>query len=132
MKIVILLFLFFSQSIFSQSHKSLVCSSASSSANGLYVVGKIFVVPEPLVAKEQLSKANKSIAIYIYPNPVTSELTIESNEKIKSFSIYSADGKFVQQGTVTNNGVILSTLTKGYYTIIFDNDCSKTFKFLKN
>lgn len=131
MKNAILFFLFFSQTLFSQSHKSLVCSSASSSAHGSYVVGKIFVVPEPL-DKKPLPKPNKLPAIVIYPNPVTSELTIDSKEEIKSFSIYSAEGKFVTQGAVTNNSLTLSTLKKGYYTIIFDNDRSKAFKLLKN
>jgi hypothetical protein len=99
---------------------------------GLYVVGKIFVVPGP-PAEEKLLKPNKSATICIYPNPVMSELIIDSNEKIKSFSIYSAEGKLVTQGVLTNaNKVDLSNLIKGYYFIVFDDDYSKTFKLLKN
>jgi len=132
MKFTTLSFIFFFQSVFSQNHKTLICNGAYSSVNGSYVVGKIFVISHLPEAKQQKHDSKKPFDIFVYPNPVTSELKINTNEKISTFSIYSVEGKFLFQGNVANNSIILSNLKKGYYTIILDNDRSKSFKILKN
>jgi hypothetical protein len=64
----------------------------------------------------------------IYPNPVTSELTIQSVFNNYHYKVYTSDGKTVKLGTFdeTTNSIDVSTLTSGLYFIHFESDGFQT------
>lgn len=64
----------------------------------------------------------------IYPNPVTTELTILRLNKTESFEIFSIDGRKVKSGT-SSKKVDVSGLGKGTYVIKVNN---QNLKFIKN
>ncbi|MFT5818922.1 MAG: dienelactone hydrolase [Crocinitomix sp.] len=66
----------------------------------------------PVLSLENLIE-NKGI---IYPNPTSGEVQIPPNYQNKPYSIYSADGRLVQQGTA-NMQIDLSQLESGFYLI---------------
>jgi len=53
--------------------------------------------------------------ISIYPNPTTSQLTLNTTEKIERISILDITGKTVKTIILTNNTIEVSDLTKGIY-----------------
>lgn len=68
----------------------------------------------------------------IYPNPVKSELHINTNNDIKESTIYSLSGKKIKYTLVTNT-IDTSDLSNGLYIIEiqYNNDSASNFKFIK-
>lgn len=59
----------------------------------------------------------EKVSTVIYPNPSNGEIAIESNDsRITHFSIYSLDGKVIQEQAITSNNV---NLNSGIYLIAF-------------
>lgn len=73
--------------------------------------------------------ASKSISFY--PNPVTSDLNINSEAEIKSISVIDLNGKTVKTLKSAENikSVNMSDLSQGMY--ILSTDTNQQFKFLK-
>ncbi len=63
-------------------------------------------------------------AFSIYPNPVSENLFIKSDLKIKDVSVFNAEGKLVLQKKLRNNLVNVSSLPSGNYTLqaIFEGE----------
>ena len=99
-----------------------------------YVVGKIYVLPIPVLPKQDNVKEIEINSIKVYPNPVTNILTIETGDKskIKFITISDMNGKIIFSNTIENNTIDLSFLKQEVYTLILDNDITKTFKIIKN
>ncbi|PCJ00451.1 MAG: hypothetical protein COB15_02785 [Flavobacteriales bacterium] len=53
--------------------------------------------------------------IAIYPNPVSSQLTLNTSEQIKSISILDITGKILKTVIPTNNTIDVSNFTQGIY-----------------
>lgn len=129
--------LFLSTGIYSQAINnpkvSPVHSATFSNAGLNYVVGKIYVVPTPIVPKTREQKNIPVNNVKIYPNPVTNILNIETLDKseIKVISISDMSGKVIYSGIVENNAIDASFLKQGTYTLKLNNDSSKTFKIIK-
>jgi len=72
--------------------------------------------------------------IKIYPNPVNTYLTIETEKSLKRALIYSINGKIVKVAKVINNQIDLSELEEGVYFLLATLRNGDTFrlKFLKN
>ena len=70
--------------------------------------------------------------IIFYPNPVTDNLNISSDDTIKSVSVIDLNGKTVKTVKSAENiqSVNLSELSRGVY--ILSTDTNQQFKFLKN
>ena len=72
---------------------------------------------------------------YIYPNPVSYELTIHSKEKISKVSIINLTGQIIYTSDITNElyHINVSDITSGMYLIHLTSS-NKTFthKFIKN
>jgi len=71
----------------------------------------------------------------IYPNPVTSELKVDSKDKFETlqYAIIDAQGKIVLSGIYEYNSTIdVSTLAKGVYVIQFDNRSKGYLQFVKH
>lgn len=56
-----------------------------------------------------------NIDLSIYPNPATSQITVDTGEKIESIAILTVMAKTVKTIVPTNNTIDISGLTKGVY-----------------
>lgn len=129
-----LLLFFFSVFSFSQKNNmSIVHTSTVSNSKISYVVGKIYVIPEPQQKKEIPKDEKKDNGIKIYPNPVLNILSLETEDKsfLKQITIYSIDGKLLYYNALENNSIDISFLKQGTYIIELDNDKTKTYKIIK-
>jgi hypothetical protein len=71
--------------------------------------------------------------ITIYPNPVNSQLSIDSEEKIETIVITDIMGKTVETIVTSNNSIDVSHLIKGtYFLKIQTNKGLATKKFIRN
>ncbi|NQX85096.1 MAG: T9SS type A sorting domain-containing protein [Flavobacteriaceae bacterium] len=73
--------------------------------------------------------------IKVYPNPASSELSIEANLTIDNLSIYDINGRLIDSIQNANSELKLdvSNLTKGIYFIeIQSGNIKQTLKFVKN
>ena len=136
-KILLLIYVLFPFLIFSQINNpkvSPVHAGNFSNNNASYVVGKIYVLPPPVLNKQEKEQVQKTNNIKVYPNPVTNVLTIETMDKseIKNITISDMSGKLIYSNKLENNSVDVSFLKQGVYTITFDKDKAKTFKIIKN
>lgn len=79
-----------------------------------------------------VNKVSGDNNVKIYPNPVTKNLIVETNEHT-NVEIFSIEGKCVLKTSVLNNKIIdVTTLNKGIYTIKLTNEHSVfTAKFIK-
>ena len=79
----------------------------------------------------------KNIAVNLFPNPATTDLTIslEGNSSINEISIYDVNGKVVLQKSINSNNskINISQFSKGIYIIegITDNGERFSRKFVK-
>ncbi|MEO9532020.1 MAG: T9SS type A sorting domain-containing protein [Crocinitomicaceae bacterium] len=69
------------------------------------------------------SSENEEQALFeIYPNPATTEFTINTNESI-SYQLFDLNGKIVKQGVYNGNGFVdVSQLRKGVYLLELNAD----------
>jgi hypothetical protein len=73
---------------------------------------------------------NEQLNISLYPNPASSILTIESDEKIIQTQIFNMLGEMVQ--TETMNSFFINELSKGVYLIkIYTSNGVVTNRFVK-
>lgn len=81
-----------------------------------------------------IEKKSEDSEITLYPNPVDTNLTIETNETILSYSISNTYGILQTQGNTPNNNVIsVSSLQTGlYYLTLQTNSQIITKTFYKN
>ncbi|MBU8881735.1 T9SS type A sorting domain-containing protein [Kaistella sp. DKR-2] len=71
---------------------------------------------------------NKDV-IKIYPNPVSTQLSVSGITKNQKYEIYSLDGKLIKTGTYSAGQMIdVNSLTKGAYLLKID---SQNLKFIK-
>jgi hypothetical protein len=73
---------------------------------------------------DELSSSESQVEIY--PNPTSSKVFIESNERFQSYEIYSMTGKLVQSGALEQNSIDVAQLSKGsYFLKLFDGSDRK-------
>jgi len=119
---------------------SIYCDSIVVGENGV-IGGKVsaagFVInvvsPQEITGFEALGiNQNVNATFNTYPNPFTDVLTISAEgANIRSFEIFSVDGKKVMQGAVNGNveTVNTSTLNKGIYMLgLIDSNGARTVK----
>ena len=75
----------------------------------------------------------ESTSVFVFPNPVSSTLQINSSSKALDFQILSANGKVVLSGKANNNSIDLSTINNGLYfiQILFENGQEYKQKIIK-
>ena len=81
------------------------------------------LLPDVVLSVQNIDKEN---SFHVYPNPTTSGevLTIVGNS-IKSYSIISATGQIVQQGTLEKNeynSIYLNNVSTGMYLLYLKTD----------
>jgi len=65
----------------------------------------------------------KSSEVSIYPNPADTFVEVKNLKGKADYSIFSADGRLVQQGqTDGNNRINVASLIKGMYVITLKDD----------
>jgi hypothetical protein len=72
--------------------------------------------------------------LYIYPNPSTTEITVNNISIGTAISIYDLKGKLLisKASTSTAEMIDISMLANGFYTVVLrDNLMTKTLKFIK-
>ena len=119
---------------------STYCDSILVGENGM-IGGKVsaagFVInvvsPQTLTGYEVAGiNDNSSVTFNTYPNPFTDVLTISAEgTSVRSFEIFSVDGRKVMQGAINGNveSVNTSTLNKGIYMLgLVDNNGARTVK----
>ncbi len=90
---------------------------------------KSIVITGQSIGLETLQKSS----IQIYPNPVSSNLNINSNESIETYAIYSVQGKLLKEGQVIAQHVDMSNLQPGIYLIDLSvNSQWVRYKVVKN
>ena len=72
--------------------------------------------------------------IIVFPNPLSTSLTIKSNLLTSSYTIYNVLGEIVQTGILTSlqTEVNLSALPNVTYQLIIGKDQLKSFQIIKN
>jgi hypothetical protein len=90
---------------------------------------KSIVITGQSIGLEILQKSS----IQIYPNPVSSNLNINSNESIETYALYSVQGKLLKEGQVIAQHVDMSNLQPGIYLIDLSvNSQWVRYKVVKN
>lgn len=90
---------------------------------------KSIVITGQTIGLESLQK----ISIQVYPNPVTSNLNIQSNKPIESYAMYSIEGKLVKSGNVIGQQIELTDLQPGIYFLdLAANKQWVRYKVVKN
>jgi hypothetical protein len=110
----------------------------------IYANGKIHCVFQDAISGKVIYKRGilsmNSISqipdqdIIVFPNPLSTSLTIKSNLLTSSYSIYNVLGEIVQTGDLTSlqTEVNLSALPNGTYQLIIGKDQLKSFQIIKN
>ena len=110
----------------------------------IYANGKIHCVFQDAISGKVIYKRGilsmNSISqipdqdIIVFPNPLSSSLTIKSNLLTSSYTIYNVLGEIVQTGVLTSlqTEVNLSALPNGTYQLIIGKDQLKSFQIIKN
>ena len=72
--------------------------------------------------------------LIVFPNPLSTSITIKSNLLTSSYAIYNALGGIVQTGILTSleTEVNLSALPNGTYQLKIGKDQLKSFQIIKN
>lgn len=71
--------------------------------------------------------------ISIYPNPVVSQLTIESNKPVDNVTVYGADGRLIASYDQNVSKVDFTKFPKGVYMVtVSSGKVTKTQKVIKN
>jgi len=83
-----------------------------------------------------LNAATSRNSIKIYPNPATSQTSLETDASMigSTFSICDQVGRVVKSGTLTGENTIIDidNLTKGIYLVRVGNNVNQAFKLAKN
>ena len=78
---------------------------------------------------------NESNSIHLFPNPTSSDVTINSEKEIASILVYDFTGKLVRriEANTFESKIDMSALAKGFYTftIISKDSSQKTIKVVK-
>ena len=110
----------------------------------IYANGKIHCVFQDAISGKVIYKRGilsmNSISqipdqdIIVFPNPLSTSLTIKSNLLSSSYKIYNVLGEIVQTGVLTSlqTEVNLSALPNGTYQLIIGKDQLKSFQIIKN
>ena len=110
----------------------------------IYANGKIHCVFQDAISGKVIYKRGilsmNSISqipdqdIIVFPNPLSTSLTIKSNLLSSSYTIYNVLGEIVQTGVLTSlqTEVNLSVLPNGTYQLIIGKDQLKSFQIIKN
>ena len=110
----------------------------------IYANGKIHCVFQDAISGKVIYKRGilsmNSISqipdqdIIVFPNPLSTSLTIKSNLLTSSYKIYNVLGEIVQTGVLTSlqTEVNLSVLPNGTYQLIIGKDQLKSFQIIKN
>jgi len=110
----------------------------------IYANGKIHCVFQDAISGKVIYKRGilsmNSISqipdqdIIVFPNPLSTSLTIKSNLLTSSYTIYNVLGEIVQMGVLTSlqTEVNLSALSNGTYQLIIGKDQLKSFQIIKN
>jgi len=110
----------------------------------IYANGKIHCVFQDAISGKVIYKRGilsmNSISqipdqdIIVFPNPLSTTLTIKSNLLTSSYTIYNVLGEIVQTGVLTSlqTEVNLSALSNGTYQLIIGKDQLKSFQIIKN
>jgi hypothetical protein len=110
----------------------------------IYANGKIHCVFQDAISGKVIYKRGilsmNSISqipdqdIIVFPNPLSTSLTIKSNLLTSSYSIYNVLGEIVQTGDLTSlqTEINLSALSNGAYKLIIGKDQLKSFQIIKN
>ena len=110
----------------------------------IYANGKIHCVFQDAISGKVIYKRGilsmNSISqipnqdIIVFPNPLSTSLTIKSNLLTTSYTIYNVLGEIVQTGVLTSlqTEVNLSALPNGTYQLIIGKDQLKSFQIIKN
>ena len=69
-----------------------------------------------------INEQNTIHNLSIYPNPVNSQLSIDSEEKIETIAITDIMGKTIETIVTPNNTIDVSYLTKGVYFLQVKTD----------
>lgn len=103
----------------------------TSVTNELYLDDLAFVYNTSTAGLEE-----QTAQVRMYPNPVTNQLFIQSEEPIQHLSVLDVQGKslFEQRGNTGTNQVETGNFTPGIYfcEVSFSNGTSKRLKFVKN
>ncbi len=90
---------------------------------------KSIVITGQSIGLETLQKSS----IQVYPNPVSSNLNILSNEPIEAYVLYSIQGKLLMEGQIIAQQVDMSNLQPGIYLIDLNvNSQWVRYKVVKN
>jgi hypothetical protein len=110
----------------------------------IYANGKIHCVFQDAISGKVIYKRGilslNSISqipdqdIIVFPNPLSTSLTIKSNLLTSSYKIYNILGEIVQTGVLTSlqTEVDLSALPNGTYQLTIGKDQLKSFQIIKN
>jgi hypothetical protein len=110
----------------------------------IYANGKVHCVFQDAVSGKVIYKRGilsmNSISqipdqdIIVFPNPLSTSLTIKSNLLTSSYTIYNVLGEIVQTGVLTSlqTEVNLSALPNVTYQLIIGKDQLKSFQIIKN
>jgi len=73
------------------------------------------------------------ISIEVYPNPTNGNIKINADKEIDEVSVFSLDGKLIQQMNYSNGDQIdLSNLSSGIYLLqVAISGSSKTIRIIK-
>ena len=99
-----------------------VCNTIGETVTATSVNGSLLVTQG---LQQQGNKVNVSIdidsqdplSIRIFPNPTTDAVSIETDQPLGSFEIYSLSGKLVGKGTIANARISFAHYAKGTYVI---------------
>ncbi|MBK8599408.1 MAG: putative Ig domain-containing protein [Flavobacterium sp.] len=70
--------------------------------------------------------------IYIYPNPFLDSINVNGNLGNATYRIYSVEGKFIQEGSLSTGVIKIMEIPSGLYFLeIFEKKTVKTFKIIK-
>lgn len=91
--------------------------------NELYFVqtiaGKISKMPiTPFLGNSDFNYINHKVTIY--PNPSAEIINIDSKYSFEEYSIYSKEGKLIENESIINNKINISDLSNGQYILMLD------------
>lgn len=115
-------------------HLGARCADASNCYSGGFntsaTVGGMFKLSTSLGTNDVISIKNKSLSIY--PNPTKGEITIKTDKKIKSSTVFDLSGKVLLE--TNSEKVNISSFTKGTYLlkVEFADGSTKTEKVIKD
>lgn len=112
-----------------QSENEIVLSGSFAYYNGIAREATVRLIKENGSGVWSLRSSSNKLSLY--PNPASDEITISFNT-YSSYSVFSVDGKLVQQGMLNGNRISVSELPTGVYVLELESKTgiSKT-RFLK-